>query len=659
MPSKRLLVAALAAIAIIAGVGAGAVASASTPSGGFVVRQGPNLRLDGKLFKFAGSNNYYLMYKSRAMVDDVFADARAAGFTVLRTWGFLDIGNADGSNSVRGPSEGVYFQYWDGDSPAYNDGEDGLQRLDYVVYAAKRAGIKLVIPLTNNWNDFGGIDQYVRWRGGAYHDDFYTDPVIRGWYRDWISHVLNRVNVFTGVAYKDEPAIMTWELGNEPRCLSAGAYPRSANCTTQTLVAWADEMTRHLKSVDPNHLASVGDEGFFCDDPASTDWTTNCGEGVDTLAFTRLPAVDVMSYHLYPASWGKDRAWSNDWVTRHVREARRIGKPVMLGEFGWSDKATRNPVYQQWTDLFDAAGGNGWLYWILSGTQDDGQPYPDYDGYTVYCPSPVCTTLTNAAEELSGPERSRPPVADHDVAITDFNTPISLNPAANDIGYRTRVKPSSIDLDPATAGQQATSGGFALQADGSVLFTPAVDFAGTAQAQYTIRDEAGRVSNVADLAVTVKPNPTGAVRLADWESGEEGWAPGSWQPGAGSVAQTTAFHTHGDAGLHVTSTGAWFGVAFNQPADLTGKVALKYDVRTTAAAGTSANVALQVGPNWVWCQGTWTWVNAGTDATVEINLVTDVACEQGLTFGDEKHDVRGMFIWFSPGEFDVDNVRAE
>jgi mannan endo-1,4-beta-mannosidase len=120
--------------------------------------------------------------------------------------------------------------------------------------------------------------------------------------------------------------VLTWELGNEPRCKGSGGYPQSASCTTQTLVAWADEMTRHIKSIDRRHLASVGDEGFFCDDPTSTDWTLNCGEGVDTLAFTRLPAVDVMSYHLYPDSWGKDPAWGTDWITRHVVEATRIGK---------------------------------------------------------------------------------------------------------------------------------------------------------------------------------------------------------------------------------------------------------------------------------------------------------------------------------------------
>jgi mannan endo-1,4-beta-mannosidase len=631
----------------------------------FVTRRGANLVLNGKKFTFAGSNNYYLMYKSQAMVDDVFADARAAGFTVLRTWGFLDIGNADGSDSIRGKADGVYFQYWDGDSPAYNDGADGLQRLDYVLASARRHGIRLVIPLTNNWNDFGGMDQYVRWAGGSYHDEFYTDPVIRGWYKDWISHVLNRVNTLTGVKYKDDPTVMTWELGNEPRCLSAGAYPRSPNCTTQTLITWADEMTRHIKSIDHHHLASVGDEGFFCDDPSSSDWTSNCGEGVDTIAFTKLPAVDVMSYHLYPGSWGKDKEWSNDWITRHVKEARKIGKPVMLGEFGWPEKADRNPVYQTWTDLFDKAGGTGWLYWILSGSQDDGTLYPDYDGFTVYCPSPVCTTLSNAAAELTGPQRSRPPVADHDTAVAEFDTPVSVSPTANDIAYRTKIKAATVDLDPTTKGQQKTlsvaGGSFALRSDGSVVFTPRAGVAGRSVAHYTVRDLAGRTSNVADISVTVKPDPTAAVIVADWESGDDGWAPGNWQVDAGSVAVTSDFHTSGASGLHVTSlTGAWFGVSFPQPLDLTGKVSLKYDLHTEPAAGTSTNVAFQVGPNYVWCQGTWGWVNQDTaQATVEIDLLSGVSCEQGLTFADEVGDVRGMLIWFSPGEFAMDYVRAE
>ncbi|WP_204002221.1 cellulase family glycosylhydrolase [Virgisporangium aurantiacum] len=625
--------------------------------GGFVTRAGSDLRLDGRTFRFAGSNNYYLMYKSPLMVDDVFADARAAKFNVLRTWGFLDIGNQDGTNSIRGKADGVYFQYWDGTKPAYNDGPDGLQRLDYVLASAKRHGIKLIIPLTNNWNDFGGMDQYVRWAGGSYHDDFYTNATIKGWYKDWISHVLNRVNPLTGVAYKDDPTVMAWELGNEPRCLSAGAYPRSPNCTPATLTAWADEVSRHIKSVDRKHLVGVGDEGFFCDDPTSPDWTANCADGVDNLALTRLAAIDIMSFHLYPDGWGKDLPWTLDWIKRHIREANRIGKPSLLGEFGWRDKATRNPVYKQWTDLVDAEGGDGWLYWILSGVQDDGTPYPDYDGFTVYCPSPVCTTLTNARDELLGPQQSRPPVADHDVKVTEFNQPATLTPAANDVAYRSTVKASTIDLDPATAGQQktksTTGGAFALNADGTVTFTPTSGVTGENKATYTIRDAAGRLSNVADLIVTVKPDPGAAVVISTFESGTDNWGPGSWLPDAGTVAQTQDFHPQGDYGLKLTVTADhWFGPALATPLDLTGKQFVRFELHT-GATGTSVSLAVQTGADYTWCQSPFPWINAGTTTTVSFDLLTEMSCAPNLA------DVKALYLFFNAGTHDLDNVRAE
>lgn len=657
---------ALAAVTVLAGLAGPATGPAAAtpptaetdrPSSGFVTRQGKDLRLDGRPFRFAGSNNYYLMYSSPLMVDDVFADARAAGFTVLRTWGFLDIGNQDGSNSVRGKQDGIYFQYWDGDSPAYNDGPDGLEKLDYVLDSARRHGIKLVIPLTNNWNDFGGMDQYVRWANGSFHDDFYTNPVIRGWYQDWISHVLNRVNTRTGVAYKDDPTVMAWELGNEPRCLSAGAYPRSPGCTTATLTGWADQISRHIKSVDRNHLVGVGDEGFFCVDPGHEDWTRNCGEGVDTVALAGLPAIDMMSFHIYPTAWSKDLAWTFDWISQHVREANRIGKPVFWGEFGWLDKATRNTVYKAWTDLFDREGGDGWLYWILSGVQNDGTPYPDFDGFTVYCPSPVCQTLTNAGAELAGPERSRPPVADHDSAVVEADQPATLTPAGNDIAYRTTLRPATIDLDPAAAGQQRAvtvpGGSFVLGPDGTVSFTPTTGFAGRAGAGYTIRDAAGRLSNVADLTVTVKPDPAAAIPIATFETGTEGWAPGNWLPDAGVVSQTTDFHPEGTAGLHLDVTaGHWFGVTFGEPLDLSAKSQVAYELRT-GDAGTPVALALQTGPSFTWCQSSFPFIQPNTTTTVTVELLTDLSCGPEVL-----SDVRGLLLFLNPGSYDIDNIRA-
>src|SRR5262245_53218388 len=127
----------------------------------FVRRSGRDFHVHGGPLRLAGASNYYLMYKSQAAVDNLLTTADTAGFNVVRLWGSLDIGNQDGSNSIRGKAEGVYFHYWDGSAPAFNDGPDGLERLDYVVHKAGQLGLRVIIPFVNNWNDFGGMDQYV------------------------------------------------------------------------------------------------------------------------------------------------------------------------------------------------------------------------------------------------------------------------------------------------------------------------------------------------------------------------------------------------------------------------------------------------------------------------------------------------------------------
>ena len=640
-------------------------ATVQTGQGGFVTRVGSELRLDGREFRFAGSNNYYPIYKSAFMVDDLLETARAQGFDVLRVWGSLDIGDPSDSSTWigGGPKEGVYLQYWDSAAgrPAYNDGPNGIQRLDYVVARAGALGLRLVIPLVNNWNDFGGMDQYVGWRDLSapgetrYHDSFYTDPVIRGWYRDWISHVLNRRNSITGVLYKDDPTIMTWELGNEPRCLSAGFYARSANCTTDTLVRWADEMTTYIKSIDRNHLVSVGDEGFFCRRKA-THWTENCGEGVDTEAFTKLRNVDVMSFHLYPDHWGTTPDWGTDWIKRHLATAKRLGKPAMLGEFGLRDKSIRNPVYKEWVDMAFRHDAAGVLYWILSARQDDGSLYPDYDGFTVYCPTPVCTTFANFGRQQDARSQLEfAPVADHDSATTEFGTPVPLAATANDVAYGTKLRTRTLDLDPATTGRQTVltvSGGtFSAADDGTVTFTPNAGFFGTATASYVVQDAKQRASNAATLTVRVERPVSPAIHLFSFEGSVEGWRS---QGGTGTLTTSAAWSSDGTSSLELSVSGeGWFGGALPAPVDVSQKSAVKLDLQTLGSQ-TYRKLSIQVGDGFTWCE-------AGTDgntppATVQ-TIVFDFA---NLTCtGVDLTKLRAVNIYLQGGTFRIDNVRAE
>ena len=165
------------------------------------------------------------------MVDDVLQAARQLRFPVIRIWAYLDIGSLDGSvkpvdpygDSV-GRKDGVYYQYWDPKlkRPLYNEGDDGLKRLDYVLAKAAQEDVKILMVFTNNWHDFGGMDQYLNWYGRTKHHEFYTAPEVKQAFKNWMSHLITRKNTVNGRLYRDDPAIFGWELGNEPRCKGTG-----------------------------------------------------------------------------------------------------------------------------------------------------------------------------------------------------------------------------------------------------------------------------------------------------------------------------------------------------------------------------------------------------------------------------------------------------
>jgi len=614
------------------------------PTGDFVKRDGADLTLSGKPFRFIGTNNYYLMYSSPLMVDDVLDTAAANGFTVMRTWGWLD----------QTPKNGIVFQTFDGTSISYDDGATGLANLDYAVAQAGKLGLKLVIPFTGNWGDFGGMDQYVTWAGGSFHDDFYTNATIKTWYKAWISHLLNHVNSITGVAYKDDPTIMTWELANEPRCVGSGTYPASANCTTATITGWAAEISAYIKSIDNKHLVSSGSEGFLCI-VGSTEYERDCASGVDELAISKLPTIDVMSYHLYPdGGWNKTVAWGTTWIKDHINLARQIGKASMLGEFGLKNLTARNVTYKSWTDTVRTSGGNGALFWILTGLQDDGTLYPDYDGFRITCPSPVCTTLANAAIRMTDQAKynTLAPVADNLSMVVKFAQTATFAPAASAVAYipGNKIVASTIDLDPATAGQQksitVTGGTFALQADGTVVFTSTTGFFGAASASYTIQDKFHRTSNVATLSVFVKPPPPPPYLLASFEPGttEVAWS--------GNVAISTDWASLGTHSLLLNPVSDWStNVWYNTPIDLTNNYTAitfdAYDQSSTAWGYLKLAIKDSAGH---WCDngGVSLQTNDRGPMTMSINLTSCGAWNGMLQ----------QMLFYSSGNAYVDNFVA-
>jgi mannan endo-1,4-beta-mannosidase len=355
--------------------------------------------LDGKPFCFAGTNNYYLTFKSHKMADDVLEKAKAMGLKVIRIWGFIDRGSLDGSvpDLKDSSKDGCYFQYWDTAQkrPGYNDGDNGLKRLDYVLSKARSLDLKIMPVLTNNWPDFGGMDQYLLWYGLTKHHEFYTNPQVKQAFKDWIAHLIQRKNSIDGTPYSEDPAIFGWELANEPRIRNYTKYDSPEGWDGNTITQWAGEMAAYIKSLDPNHLTSVGDEGFFAQ--GKKHWTYSGDQGVDHRALLALPAIDFGTFHLYPDTWGTGYAWANDWIDDHIKAAQELGKPTMLEEYGAvirrspddPNKITygldkRMNAYRLWNEIIIKSGGNASLNWMLAGHDDDRGRYPDFDGFTFY-----------------------------------------------------------------------------------------------------------------------------------------------------------------------------------------------------------------------------------------------------------------------------------
>ena len=120
----------------------------------YVKTSGQHFTLNGNVFSVVGENAYWLAQLSTlADIDQAFSDIAGMGGTTVRTWGFNEV--------VGTPSYGTFYQVWNNGVPTINYGSNGLGMFDNVVASAKAHGIKLIVTLTNNWSDYGGMDIYL------------------------------------------------------------------------------------------------------------------------------------------------------------------------------------------------------------------------------------------------------------------------------------------------------------------------------------------------------------------------------------------------------------------------------------------------------------------------------------------------------------------
>lgn len=224
----------------------------------------------------------------------------------------------------------------------YNDTIfDGL---DFLMAELGKRDMYAVLYLNNSWEWSGGYGQYLNWAGRGdvpeagvqdwpvfvKHVAQYTDcDSCHTLFLNHVKHVINRTNRYTGKKYIDDTAIMSWQVGNEPRSFSDEGKP--------AFVKWLKETTALIRSLDPNHLISLGNEG-----------TKGCEE--DMSLFEQInsdPNVDYLTIHIWPKNWSwidptqvvasVDTAIveTDKYIDSHLAIAKKLNKPMVIEEFGY------------------------------------------------------------------------------------------------------------------------------------------------------------------------------------------------------------------------------------------------------------------------------------------------------------------------------------
>ncbi|TDL15675.1 CEL4a mannanase [Rickenella mellea] len=353
-------------------------------SSGFVKTSGQRFTLNGAKYTVAGTNAYWLAQNSNADIDKAFADIAAAGLTTVRTWGFNDVTSPQ--------SFGAYYQLWSNGAATFNTGANGIQRFDAVVASAKAHGIRLIVSLTNNWSDYGGMDVYVaQLNPGGTHDTFYTNAKTIAAFKTYIKNFVGR--------YANEPTIFGWELANEPRCGGSNGTPSSAcDVAGSTINTWAKTISAYIKSIDANHLVGLGDEGWFqLSSPPTYPYQANVG--IDFTKNLAISTLDFGTFHSYPESWGQgnnETLWGVDWINSHAAQQKAQNKPVLMEEFGVT--VNQPSTYTLWWNTVLSSGLAGDLIW-QAGSQLSGGASPN-DGYAVYPTGPVYPIQKSMAASL-------------------------------------------------------------------------------------------------------------------------------------------------------------------------------------------------------------------------------------------------------------------
>lgn len=295
---------------------------------------------DGKPYYFVGTNFWYGAILgsegeggNRERLHKELDFLKSIGINNLRV-----LVGADGENGIKTRVE-PSLQVAPG---VYND--TILAGLDYFMNELRERDMTAVLYLNNSWEWSGGYSVYLQWSG---HGDVVV-PAVDGWpaymeyvkqfpqsdsakalFANHVNYIVSRTNRYNQIKYVDDPTIMSWQIGNEPRAFS--------DENKEPFARWMADVAAQIKSLDPNHMVSSGSEGSW-------------GCEMDMNLFEKIhadPNINYLNIHIWPYNWGWVKADSlkellprakentKKYIDDHMVIARKYSKPIVLEEFGF------------------------------------------------------------------------------------------------------------------------------------------------------------------------------------------------------------------------------------------------------------------------------------------------------------------------------------
>jgi hypothetical protein len=274
--------------------------------------------------------------------------------------------------------------------------ENAFKCLDLIIALCHEYDIRLIIPFIASQSFLGirGVDEFAALANKP-NGSFWTDEDVKADFRHFLDFILNRKNTVNGIFYKDDPAILAWQLGNEFGSY-AGDRKLSYDKWNPIINKWSLEFAAYIKNVDPNHLVMEAGGGFRKD-------------------FIADPNIDIISDHLYEY-WSK--LGGGDWklapTAKRSREECKGKKPLIIDEFGLGGIENIRELMQTIIDE-NIVGGliwsirshrrdGGWYYHNEGGTPINSYHVPGYSAGFIYDETRTLDLLRKMAFKIRGIE---------------------------------------------------------------------------------------------------------------------------------------------------------------------------------------------------------------------------------------------------------------